>query len=133
LISSAVSSATNATDATNATNVSGTGTVTVANLATAAKPVGAGQTWQDVVASRAINVTYTNSTGRPIIVSTYAYCGTNQYMELQVDGISVALAGWSSFGAGYVQGTVSAIVPAGSSYIVVSTGISVLQKWTELR
>ena len=130
LISGAVSSATNAT---NATNVSGTGTVTVANLATAAKPVGAGQTWQDVTASRAINVTYTNDTGRPIMMSTYAYYGTNQYIELQVDGISVALAGWSSFAGGYVGGTVSAIVPAGSSYIAVSTGVSVIQKWAELR
>ena len=130
--------ATTATNATNATtaataNAVAAGAVGVAGLATAAIPIGASQTWQDVTASRAINVTYTNSTGRPIMVSTYAYYSTNQYMELKVDGISVALAGWSAFGSGYVGGTVSAIVPAGSSYIAVSTGVSIIQKWAELR
>jgi hypothetical protein len=133
LISSAVSSATNAT---NATNVSGTGTVTVANLATAAKPIGAGQTWQEftIPTGRTNNASYTNNTGRPIQVSIYAYYGANQAIELKVDTITIAMAGWSSFASGYVGGTVSAIVPNGSTYeCYTATGVSIIQKWLELR
>ena len=133
LISGAVSSATNAT---NATNVSGTGTVTVANLATAAKPIGAGQTWQEftIPTSRTNNASYTNNTGRPIQVSIYAYYGANQSIELKVDTITIAMAGWSSYAYGYVGGTVSAIVPNGSTYeCYTGTGISIIQKWLELR
>jgi hypothetical protein len=53
-------------------------------------------------------------------------------MELQIDSISVALAGNSGIGA-YVGGTVSGIVPAGSTYQIVATAVSVVQKWSELR
>lgn len=123
-------------NATNATNVSGTGTVTVANLATAAKPIGAGQTWQDfpVPSTRANNIGYTNNTGRPIVVSISAYYTTNQGIQLIVDGVTVAQAGWSSLGGGAVGGTVSAIVPAGSTYqCSTASGVSGTQLWAELR
>ena len=33
------------------------------------KEIGVGQTWQDVTASRTRNVTYTNTTGKPIQVN----------------------------------------------------------------
>ena len=93
-----------------------------------------GQTWQDVSASRNNNATYTNSTGRPIQVSIYAYYAANQSIELKVDAITIALAGWSSYAYGYVGGTVSAIVPPGSTYqCYTATGVSVIQKWLELR
>jgi hypothetical protein len=116
--------------------ISNAGIITVANLATAAKPVGASQTWQDftIPSQRTNNAVYTNSTGRPIMVSIYAYYGANQSIELKVDGITIALAGWSSFASGYVGGTVSAIVPAGSTYeCYTATGVSIIQKWLELR
>jgi hypothetical protein len=130
LISSAVSSATNAT---NATNVSGTGTVTVANLATDAKPVGAGQTWQNLTASRAINVTYTNDTGRPIMVNITGAFTVNQYVEILIGGsVVVAKAAWDSLASGRVWGTVSAIVPAGNTYQATSTGLNTMS-WAELR
>ena len=129
LISSAVSSATNAT---NATNVSGTGTVTVANLATAAKPIGAGQTWQNVVSSRAGNTSYTNDTGRPIMVSITGGFTVNQSAQLLVDSVVVAYAGWNSFASGQVLATVSAIVPAGSTYYLSTPGMNSVT-WAELR
>jgi hypothetical protein len=115
--------------------ISNAGIITVANLATAAKPIGASQTWQDftVPSSRTNNAVYTNSTGRPIMVSIYAYYYASQSIELKVDGITIALAGNSGIG-GYVGGTVSAIVPAGSTYeCSTATGVSVIQKWLELR
>jgi hypothetical protein len=130
LISGAVSSATNAT---NATNVSGTGTVTVANLATAAKPVGAGQTWQNMTSSRAINVTYTNDTGRPIMVNIRGAFTVNQYVEILIGGsVIVAHAGWNSFASGQVLGTVSAIIPDGNTYQATSPGMNSMF-WAELR
>jgi hypothetical protein len=129
LISGAVSSA---TSATNATNVSGTGTVTVANLATAAKPIGAGQTWQNVVGSRAGNVSYTNDTGRPIMVSITGGFTVNQSAQLLVDSVVVAYAGWNSFASGQVLATVSAIVPAGSTYYLSTPGMNNVT-WAELR
>jgi hypothetical protein len=100
---------------------------------TSANPVGVGQTWQDVSASRSVNTAYTNSTGKAIQVSVYAYYGVNQLGELKVDTLSMALAGWSSFAYGYVIGTVTAIVPAGSTYRFDTAGVSVLLKWLELR
>lgn len=129
LISSAVSSATNAT---NATNVSGTDTVTVANLATAAKPIGAGQTWQNVIGSRSGNTTYTNDTGRPIVVSITGGFTVNQSAQLLVDSIVVSYAGWNSFASGQVLGNVSAIVPAGSTYYLSTPGMN-STTWAELR
>ena len=126
--------ATNATNATTATtaNAVAAGAVGVAGLATAAIPIGASQTWQDMVASRAINVTYTNSTGRPIMVSISGGFTVNQYADLVIGAISVAYAGWNSFASGQVFGTVSGIVPAGGTYYVGSTGFGSM-RWAELR
>ena len=45
-----------------------TGSITSTMLATAVKPLGVGQSYTDVTASRAIDTTYTNSTGRPIFI-----------------------------------------------------------------
>jgi hypothetical protein len=125
-------------DATRASDmpggISNAGVITLANLADAAKSIGASQTWQDftVPSSRANNTDYTNSTGRPIMVSVYAYFVGGQSMELRIDSVSVALAGNYDGGAA-IGGTVSAIVPVGSTYRLVATALSVVQKWAELR
>ena len=125
--------ATSATNATNATNVSGTGTVTVANLATAAKPIGEGQTWQNMTASRSYNVTYTNDTGRPIMVNIMVAVTVNQYVEILIGGsVVVSKVQWDSFASGRVWGTASAIIPAGNTYQAVSTGTNSMT-WAELR
>ena len=99
---------------------------------TSAKSIGVGQTWQNLTASRANNTTYTNASGKPIMVSVYAYFANGQYMELQIDGVSVALAANSGV-SGFVGGTVSGIVPNGISYQIVATAVSVVQRWSELR
>jgi hypothetical protein len=100
---------------------------------TAALTIGVSQTWQNMIASRAINVTYTNSSGKPIMVAIQGNFSTNQYAELVIGGVSVAISGWNSFASGSVNGTVTGIVPNGTSYIVNSTGISAGLKWAELR
>jgi len=127
----------NAATATTATtaNAVSAGAVDVAGLATAAKPIGAGQTWQEftVGTARVLSTNYTNSTGRPIMVNFTAQYGTNQTAELNVDGFPVGYAAWLSFASGLVGGTISAIVPAGSVYQVTSAALSGTPRWFELR
>ena len=123
-----------ATTATTANAVSA-GAVDVAGLATAAKPIGASQTWQEftVGTARVLSTNYTNSSGRPIMVNFTSDYGVNQLAELIVDGFPVGYSSWASFASGLVGGTMSAIVPAGSVYSVYSVGLSGTPRWFELR
>ena len=93
-----------------------------------AASLGAGQTWQNVSASRAINTTYTNSTGKPIFI---AIGKTNQSsdMRLDVNGIQVGYASGSNEDS--QSKTLYAIVPAGATYSTV--GSSGFVFWSELR
>ena len=95
--------------------------------------VGIGQTWQDVTSSRAFNTDYTNSTGKPIMVSFIATTGTGDNIQVNVGGVS--------FGDQYTNQSngremSSFIVPDNTVYrINGNTGSTtpVLQKWVELR
>ncbi len=95
--------------------------------------VGVGQTWQDVTSSRAFNTDYTNSTGKPIMVSFIATTGTGDNIQVNVGGVS--------FGDQYTNQSngremSSFIVPDNTVYrINGNTGSTtpVLQKWVELR
>ena len=93
--------------------------------------LGNGQTWQDVTASRSVGVTYTNSTGRSIMVSVLHGEGLS-YNRLSVDGIVVSES--------YLESqiplwtTLTAIVPPGSTYSVFKTSeANELVWWKELR
>lgn len=95
--------------------------------------IGYNQTWQDVTASRANNTTYTNTTGRPILVSVYS--GLNSLAAavytftingLQVQRYQVGQAG-NGVGSG---GCVGTVVPAGATY---SASVPGLTNWLELR
>ena len=79
--------------------------------------LGVGQSWQNVTASRASGVTYTNTTGKPILVVVNTYNGTPI-----VDGVTLRYLGLAT------EGGWSFIVPSGSTYSV--TGV---QSWAELR
>jgi hypothetical protein len=104
----------------------GTAWVSSTNLA-----VGVGQTWQDMTASRAADVTYTNSTGKPIMISVYGSSGANRSGILTVGG--VLLARTETTGAAGI-GTLVAIVPSGSTYIVSAGGTAwSVFNWAELR
>ena len=122
--------------ATPVMEVSAAGVVSLPNIAagsSANQPVnfgqvvGIGQTWQDVTASRATGVTYTNSTGKPIqvIVTTT----TNNQARFFVNGVLTATAYYG--GVAGASNSLSVIVPNGSNYNVQS-GDGVL-KWMELR
>ncbi len=107
-------------------NFDGSGNITITT--TANNVIGVGQSWSDVTSSRAVNTTYTNTTGKPIqIIVTTANWNNAGSFELVLDGVSV-----TSFGNqdGYNQSKpISAIVPNGSTYRVNGS----FTKWSELR
>jgi hypothetical protein len=92
--------------------------------------LGNGQTWQDLTASRAQNVTYTNSTGRAIDVTGYLSCTTANNFQVLLNGNimtfqSVVLSGVAGF---------HIVVPHGATYLVNPGGANFnLTKWWELR
>ncbi|MEX3775838.1 phage tail protein [Pseudomonas sp. MYb118] len=83
----------------------------------------------DVKASRAINVTYTNSSALPILVNV-AFVGTapNQTAIIVLDGVSIY---GSSFPSAGLSLAVSAIVPPGSTY-KVPAGNYTITNWVEI-
>lgn len=94
--------------------------------------IGYRQTWQDVTASRAVNTTYTNTTGRPIqvIVTAGVVGALNTEKTLTINGIS--LGAWNHSGSTtLVYSSVTFTVPHNSTYSIGGTGE--INKWIELR
>lgn len=104
--------------------------ITSATLAAAVLAMG--QTWQNVTASRAASTTYTNSTGKPIMVSIWAQTSgtTDTYSNsfITVDGAVRAMSTSTSRGS-VTYSFVTTIVPNGSTYSSSSGGT----QWHELR
>jgi hypothetical protein len=97
--------------------------------------VGIGQTWQNVLGSRSLNTSYTNSTDKPIMVSVfYTSLGTSNNLTAVVGGVTVAGMVFSlSFGTLATGDSFSFIVPAGASYQVNSSAAPTINNWAELR
>ena len=93
--------------------------------------IGVSQTWQAV--TRSLATTYTNSTGKPIMVSISAGYDNNSTMTLTVGGVNVSTNGNSSQFVTY--GCCQAIVPDGTTYSATITGSlsGGLFQWVELR
>ncbi|WP_272675068.1 MULTISPECIES: phage tail protein [unclassified Providencia] len=97
--------------------------------------LGYGQTWKDVKASRAVSTIYTNSTGKPILVSISPNGARDHYMGFDcfINNIKVAVS--VGFG-GESKPQLCFIVPNGSTYkIEYSAGVTKngINMWTELR
>jgi hypothetical protein len=90
---------------------------------TAANSIGSGQTWQDVIGSRAAGTTYTNTTGRSIQVGIRSQGGA---AILTVGGVVAAQSGINN-----ASNFIGAIVPPATTYIL-SAGAPVYN-WAELR
>ena len=84
---------------------------------------GFNQSWQNVTASRSANVTYTNNTGKPIVVALYFAAGVDIRRDLTVDGLEVKFTA--------TDGTLALVVPNGSTYSTTLTAN--LVRWIELR
>jgi hypothetical protein len=106
------------------TNISGT-----ANSLNAG--IGVNQTWTDVTASRAIGTTYTNSTGKPIMVAiSYTNTVGSTVQGLVIGGVTVYAAGSEvGNGSGF-----SLLVPNGATYVTITNGGTMTKvTWYELR
>jgi hypothetical protein len=95
--------------------------------------IGVGQTWQNVTSSRALNTTYTNTTGKPIFVSAMfsQNSGSSGTTTLTVAGVIISRDFTES--ASDEDVSVSGIVPPNQTYIVTTTNSITLSLWSELR
>ena len=100
---------------------------------TVSSSFGVDQTYSDVTASRAKGVTYTNTTGRAILVNVCVTCtDLDGGLAVMVGGVVVGFSyGQQDNGSGYWQNTITFIVPNLESYVV--SGGSVIAFWVELR
>ena len=87
-----------------------------------------GQTWQDVTSQRAVGVTYTNNTGKPIEVSVIAQPNPNNIVALTIGGVLTAR---TQAYAAAVNCSVTGVVPADATYEIEIVGT--LFAWSELR
>jgi hypothetical protein len=88
--------------------------------------IGIGQTWQDVIGSRAVSTSYQNLTGRPIVVSL-TLDTTARSVQVSVNNstwIDVALSSGS-------RTSMSFIVPSNWYYRI--NGTTTINVWAELR
>lgn len=114
----------------------GTGAATFTGTATnAANTLGNGQTWQSV--TRANATTYTNSTGKPIVLQISASGPSSGNVAVTIEasinsGPNVMVvrasgaSGYAAVGAG------SIVIPIGATYVLTHTNVSLASYW-ELR
>ena len=117
--------------------VAGSNTFTIpASTGTAALTtdcLSVGQTWQNVLASRSVGTTYTNSTGRAIFIAVGGSgSAINTRVDITLDG-TLLFQGNGASGSGFRTEN-CVLVPAGSTYVIsAGTGTLTLQTWNELR
>jgi len=88
------------------------------------------QTLQNMTASRAAGVTYTNSTGRPISICVRGdTTAANGSFVLNIGGV---IAGRSFHPISGVFLGLNGVVPAGASYVVATDNVSIIS-WVEYR
>lgn len=106
--------------ATTPSTIQGTGGEAVNDMSS----LGYGQTWQDVTTSRTLGTTYTNSTGKPIMVSV---CYQTGNCVIVVGGITISD---TSAANNNTKTQNSFVVPPSTTYVVTAGSLTV---WAELR
>ncbi|CAB4187346.1 hypothetical protein UFOVP1613_16 [uncultured Caudovirales phage] len=91
--------------------------------------LGFGQTWQNM--GRSADVTYTNSTGRPIMVAVYSSAINYSWIYWYVAGSNWGIQGSGGSGASQFS-QCCFVVPAGATYSVSLFNGSI-GTWAELR
>lgn len=93
--------------------------------------LGVGQGWQDVTAQRGFNVTYTNTTGKPIFLMIQLKTSASGYADFFINDI---FAGHCTGGTHDNDTAVSFIVPPNDTYKIgpIYGAVSIV-KWLELR
>ncbi|MDE2105943.1 MAG: hypothetical protein KGL39_52460 [Patescibacteria group bacterium] len=94
-----------------------------------AAQLGVGQTWQNVIGSRAAGTTYTNTTGKPITAILSQSGSSPVQLNVSINGGSAITF---AFGNGWNSGMF--IVPAGATYnVTIASGGGSITSWWELR
>ena len=120
------------TGVVNSTNIVDA-TIAQGDLDTSIIPLGAGQTWQNMTSSRAIGTSYTNSTGRTIMVIVSGTGGGANGLWGVTINSAVSYYTPSTYTAS-VWTACEFIVPAGQTYALSQQGSNAtLQNWSELR
>ena len=114
-----------ATTAETQTGTDTTRAVTPAGLG--ASVLGIGQSWQNVAGSRGLGIFYTNSTGRPIVVTVTIEAASTVGVQYFIGGTQFAVTNVLS----NLPQTFSFIVPNGITYRVDTS--STIKYWWELR
>lgn len=91
--------------------------------------VGWGQTWQDVTGLRAANVSYQNTTTRPIGVSTFLSLSSPRELQVSADNINWVATTYGNPTIGLTASCI--VVPVNHYYRVNGTGT--VNWWSELR
>lgn len=93
--------------------------------------LGVAQTWNDYKSQRAVNTVYTNSTGKPIMLSIN-FDGSSQHRryELYINNLKVYNY---LHAATTTLPVVSSVIPNGATYKLVVTGGTPITSWFELR
>lgn len=97
---------------------------------------GVEQSWTDVTGSRSLGVTYTNSTGRPIVISvtnnTTSDTATVE-LNITIDGAVRATQHIGRTDNVTDEVNITTIVPNGSTYSADGASVGQLLSWQELR
>lgn len=97
--------------------------------------IGLNQKWIDVKSSRSKGATYTNTTGKPIMVAVSVLLvgsGSGLSSTMTVDNANFEFKGGGiDSGGGWKASTISMIIPANSKYKLESVGQ--IDSWVELR
>lgn len=95
--------------------------------------VGVGQTWQDLTASRALNTTYTNTTGKTIAISVSLNAsGTGAALSITVNGINISRGTFNYNSTAPTSN--NALIPSGATYsVALYAGSGTITNWAELR
>jgi len=99
---------------------------------------GQGYAWVDETANRVVGTTYTNTTGKPIVVSVSCANNANDSshnaFKFEVDGIREGVARIESTNTSFTDATLIALVPSGSTYTVsIALGTANITVWLELK
>ena len=100
---------------------------------TTAVGLGVNQTWQNFDGIRLNNTTYTNSTGKPIMINaTFQVTNSAATASATINGTSFTCSGYCTTQGGQTCGNVSLVVPTGATYSL-SAGGNGITHWSELR
>ena len=90
-----------------------------------------GQSWVDVSSNRSFETTFTNTTGRPIMVVITLRGQGGRTISFNIDGITV----WrgKSEDSNFTRTASTAVVLNGSTYRLLNPGDLVIDRWVELR